>query len=301
MTLSLRRWAPLLGLLSTASLHAADAEDEPLTPASVIAASTPDDWRQPAQEHLVYLKLAAGEVVFERAPDFAPRHVANLQTLIRQRYFDGLAVVRSQDNYVAQWGDPLAGSDESKPLGDAQASLDGEFFRPRAGIDLTLIDSRDPYADEVGFSRGFTVGSDGKRAWLTHCYGALGAGRGMEQDSGNGAELYVVTGHAPRHLDRNVTLLGRALDGIDVLSSLPRGTGALGFFETPEETLPIVSLRLGSDLPPAERKRFEVMRTDTETFRRYVEARTFRKHPWFLDEAGRIGLCNVGVPVRPAP
>ena len=291
--------ASALGLSRTGLAQAVEAA-APLTPASVIEKSAAKDWRKPDQNLLLHLKTAGGEVIFELAPEFAPEHVKNVKTLVAQKYFDGLAIIRSQENYVAQWGDPNAGTEKAKPQDEAKPKLDGEFFRDRKGVDLAIIESRDAYADSVGFAKGFTVGTDGRRAWLTHCYGALGAGRGMEQDSGNGAELYVVTGHAPRHLDRNVTLLGRALSGMQHLSSLPRGTGPLGFYEAPEEATEIISIRLGSDLPPEQQSKLEIMRTDTETFKHYVQSRTFRLNPWFLDETGKIGLCNVGVPVRSA-
>ncbi|MFK7888147.1 MAG: peptidylprolyl isomerase [Gammaproteobacteria bacterium] len=284
---------------SLPTVAATPAEDAPLTPASVIERSAPEDWRQPDQNRLLHLTTESGEVIFELAPDFAPAHVSNVKQLVSQRYYDGLAITRSQDNYVAQWGDPNAGTPEAKSLGKAKASLQGEYFSPRKAIALTPIDSRDAYADSVGFAGGFAVGADTTRAWLTHCYGALGAGRGMAADSGNGAELYVVTGHSPRHLDRNVTLLGRAIAGMEHLSSLPRGSGALGFYENPEQAMPIVSMRLGSELSPKQQSRLEIMRTDTDTFAKYVRSRTYRKNPWFIDQTGKISVCNVGVPVRP--
>ena len=281
------------------------AAAEPLTPASVLAASTADDWRRPAAENLLHLQLDSGEVVFELSLDFAPQHINNLRKLINSEYFDGLAIIRSQDNYVAQWGDPDAGTDKAKSQGHAANQLEPEFFRKLTGLDFAAIASRDAYADKVGFVKGFTVGADAPgsknaRAWLSHCYGALGVGRGMEANSGNAAELYVVTGHAPRHLDRNVTLIGRALSGMEHLSSLPRGTGTLGFYETPEEAVAIKSIRIGSDLPKDRQFNREVLRTDTMTFKNYVQSRTFRLDEWFLDSTGKIELCNIGVPTRPA-
>ena len=73
---------------------------------------------------------------------------------------------------------------------------------------------------EVGFVDGFPVALDPGlgRAWLVHCYGMVGAGRDNDVDSGGGAELYAVIGQAPRHLDRNVTLLGRVVSGMELLS-----------------------------------------------------------------------------------
>lgn len=272
--------------------------EEKLTPATVLAASTASDWRAPTQSNLLHLQLPSGGVIFELAPDFAPNHLVNLRKLADAKYFDGLAIVRSQDNYVAQWGDPNAEEAEAKSQGDAAKELQPEFFRKLKDLQFNAINSRDAYADTVGFSRGFATGIDGSRAWLTHCYGALGVGRDMAANSGNSAELYVVTGHSPRHLDRNVTLIGRALTGMQHLSSLPRGTGTLGFYETPEEMVQITSIRFGDQLPLAAQSSFEIMRTDTPTFNKFVQSRTTRMNEWFLDPTGKIEVCNVGVPVR---
>jgi len=187
--------------------------------AEIIRTSAPGDWRTPDPENLLYLELDRGRVIIELAPDFAPQHVANLRTLARQRYFDGLAILRVQDNYVVQWGDP----DEKnpRPVGAAKARLPAEFSRPSRGLAFDALPESDVYAPEVGFpaARDAVQG----RAWLAHCYGMVGAGRDDDADSGGGTELYAVIGHAPRHLDRNVTLLGRVLQGMEWLASLPRG------------------------------------------------------------------------------
>ena len=129
----------------------------------------------------------------------------------------------------------------------------------------------------------------------------IGAGRGNEPDSGNGAELYVVTGHAPRQLDRNIALVGRVVQGMELLSTLPRGTGPLGFYEQPSQYVPIRSARMAADLPPGERLQLEVMRTDTATFAALVESRRNRSDDWYRVPAGHIDLCNVPIPVRPRP
>jgi len=177
-----------------------------------------------------------------------------------------------------------------------------ETWRDAAGLPFTVIASRDAYADEVGFSAGFPVGRDSAegRAWLTHCYGMLGVGRGNSPGSGNGAELYVVTGHAPRHLDRNVTLVGRVVHGIEHLTTLPRGTGSLGFYEDESEYVPIVSIRFGAELAVEDWLAIELLRTDTDTFQLLVEARRHRAEEWFVDPVDRVGLCNVQLPTRPA-
>jgi peptidylprolyl isomerase len=159
------------------------------------------------------------------------------------------------------------------------------------------------YAPEVGFSDGFPAARDVSRdrAWLTHCYGMVGAGRDDDADSGGGTELYAVIGHAPRQLDRNVTLLGRVLRGIELLSSLPRGAADMGFYELPSQRVPIRSVRIAADLPVAERINLEVMRTDTAAFGQIIESRRNRRDDWTKVPAGHIELCNVPLPVRVKP
>lgn len=271
---------------------------KPLTTAEVLAASSPSDWRPLDPQYTLYLELAAGRVIIETAPVFAPNHVANVTALAREGYFDGLAFMRSQDNYVVQWGDAAG----KKPLAKAQRTLPAEFERPLRGLTLTRIADPDSYAPLVGFLDGFPVAADPQlgRAWLVHCYGMVGAGRDNDVDSGGGTELYVVIGQAPRHLDRNVTLLGRVVRGMELLSALPRGHGALGFYEGSETGMPIRSMRLAAALPEAERTALEVLRTDTPAFAAYVEARRNRHEEWFKVPAGRIDVCNIPVPVREA-
>jgi peptidylprolyl isomerase len=264
----------------------------------VLAASEPSDWRPLDPENTLYLELPGGRVVMELAPDFAPRHVANTRALARERYFDGLAIVRVQDNYVVQWGDP----EGEKPVGEAQKTLPAEFTRPAAGLEFTLLSDPDAYAPQTGFVAGFPAArnkADGT-AWLAHCYGMLGAGRDTDADSGGGTELYVVIGHAPRHLDRNVTLVGRVVQGMELLSSMPRGAGTMGFYEEPGQRVSIRQVRLAADVPPRERTALEVLRTDTQTFEALIESRRNRSDEWFKVQANRIDVCNVPLPVRAA-
>jgi len=131
-----------------------------------------------------------------------------------------------------------------------------------------------------------------------HCYGMVGAGRDAPADSGGGTELYVVIGHAPRHLDRNVTLLGRVVQGIELLSALPRGTGALGFYEKAEQRVLIKAIRVAADVPLTERTDLQVLRTDTRLFKDLIESRRNRREDWFKFQAGHIEVCNVPIPVR---
>ncbi len=292
---------PLLQVLLLACAGcAANAPVMPTrTSAEVLAASDASDWREPDPENTLYLELAGGRVVMELASSFAPNHAANIKTLVRQKYFDGLFIVRSQDNYVVQWGDPEEDPAKQKSLGAAMATLPGEFAHAD-DLPFTPLSDGDVYAPEVGFSNGFPAARDVNigKMWMAHCYGTLGVGRGDTADSGGGKELYVVIGHAPRHLDRNITLAGRVIKGMELLSTLPRGTGALGFYEKAEQYVPIKSIRVAADVPAAERTNLELLRTDTPTFAAWVESRRNRRESRFLDPVGHVELCNVPLPSR---
>src|SRR5688572_21738270 len=232
------------------------------TMADVLAASKPSDWRPVDPQNTMYMDLPTGRVVIELAPQFAPNHVENIRALARGKYFDGLAIVRSQENYVVQWGDP----DAKKSFGEAKKALAPEFTRPAPGLSFTVLPDPDTYAAQTGFVEGFPVARESAQgsAWMVHCYGMVGVGRDNEANSGSGAELYVVNGHATRLLDRNVTLVGRVLQGMELLSTMPRGHAAMGFYEKPEERTPITRIQFASEIPPAERANLEVMRTETQ-------------------------------------
>lgn len=278
-----------------------------LSSAEILAAATAADWRALPPESTLVMELANGRVVMELADAFAPRHAESIRRLTRAGYFDGLAVIRAHDNYVIQWGDPE--EDEAKarkrPVDPATGSpwkVPAEFDRALKGLKLTVLPDLDPWSPQVGFVDGWPVATDPKqgRAWLTHCYGMVGAGRGNEVDSSDGSSLYAVIGQPARGLDLNITVVGRVVDGIERLAGLPRGTGPLGFYEKPEQRLPIARVRLLADVPVAERPNLQLLRTDTATWSAWLDSRRHRSG-WFVKSHGRVDLCNVLPPVRPAP
>ncbi|WP_045767683.1 peptidylprolyl isomerase [Xanthomonas albilineans] len=294
-------------LCSTTAANAATAETKQTpyrSPQQILDASKPSDWRTLDPANTLYLELDKGRVVIELAPAFAPQHVGNIRTLAHEHFWDGLSIYRSQDNFVVQFGDPDADSvGKAKSLGSAKTHLPAEFQRPAAGLAFQPLPDRDGWAPQVGFVDGFPVARDPKAgtAWLAHCYATLGAGRSNDEDSSIGAELYVVTGQSPRQLDRNITVVGRVVKGMELLSVIPRGPDPMGFYENPEQRTPIRAIRLASDVPAAERTALQLLRTDTQTFRDVVEARRNRHDNFYKRPAGHIDLCNVPLPVRTPP
>lgn len=301
--------ALLAGASCILLMHTAHAADTPparkeLPPkpsaADIVKASKPGDWRPLDPDNTLYMELPGGRVVIELAPTFAPNHVQNIKALVRAHYFDGLAVVRVQDNYVVQWGDPNEDKPNARPVKGAQKTLKAEFTVPlKNDTRFTRLPDSDGYAPEVGHSNGFPVGRDPKtgETWLAHCYGMVGVGRDEGADSGGGTSLYAVLGPA-RQLDRNITVVGRVVAGMPQLAAFPRGPAPMGFYDKPEMNVPIASVKIAADVPPAQRSRLEVMRTDSTTYQAVVEAQRNRGGPWTKVAAGHIDLCAAPIPVR---
>ena len=267
----------------------------------IIEAAPAGAWRTLDPARTLYLELESGRVVIELAPQFAPRHVANMRTLASEHFWDGLSIYRSQDNFVVQFGDPDADDpSKARALGTAQKKLPAEFHRASAGLKFDRLPDRDGWAPQVGFVEGFPVGRDPKsgKTWLAHCYGTLGAGRNNDEDSSIGAELYVVDGQSPRQLDDNITVVGRVVQGMELLSVIPRGPAPMGFYEKPELRTTIKAIRLASDVSDAERTPLQLLRTDSKAFTDATEARRNRRDDFYKRPAGHIDLCNVPLPVR---
>jgi cyclophilin family peptidyl-prolyl cis-trans isomerase len=292
---STRAVAVLLAL----GLNALPAAARPVTVDDLLSTSSPQDWRKPDPDNTLYLELAAGRVVIELAPGVAPRHVANIKALARAHYFDGLAIVRVQDNYVVQWNDP----DHKRPVPAGVTLVAPEFTAvPGADARFEPLPDRDAYAPQTGFLDGFPAAREPRThtTWLAHCYGMVGVGRDDPAES-NATEMYAVIGNAPRQLDRNVALVGRVLAGMEWLSTLPRGTGEMGFYVAPQKPIPILSVRVASDVPAAQRTPLEVLRTESGVFRAVLDQRRNRHEAWFKFNPGHIDVCNVPLPVRRAP
>ncbi|MBX7199410.1 MAG: peptidylprolyl isomerase [Rhodospirillaceae bacterium] len=289
------RIAVALGLLAAQPVLGAEPAGKfPPTAADILAAAPATAWRPIPAENLLRMELADGRaVIIELTPVFAPQHVANIRSLVRQKWFDGNAIVRVRDNYVAQWGG--ARDDRAVPA-DVPTQIPAEYERPLKGVPFTPLPFPDSYAPRTGFSDTWPVGADANNIWLTHCYGAVAVGRSNAPDTGSGIELYAIIGHAQRHMDRNLAVVGRVVEGMDVLSALPRGPAPQGNYEK-ANFIPIAKTQ-GFSASDAAAPRFEVLRTDTPTFTQYVNARANRLDAFYAKPAAGIDVCNVQVPIQ---
>ncbi|MEZ5499336.1 MAG: peptidylprolyl isomerase [Steroidobacteraceae bacterium] len=271
------------------------------TSSEILDATTAADWQDLDPGQLIYFDLAGERrFIVQLADSLAPAASANVRALVRAGFFDGLTVSRVQDNFVAQWGasrdTALPGGAEAHPVAEFDIALD-------AGMAVSRLTDADGYAPATGFLDGFPVGVDfaHRRIWGLHCYGAVGVGRDNPPDAGNGTELYAVIGQAPRQLDRNITVVGRVVQGIEVLAALTRGPPPMGFYTDAGQATVIERARVAADVLADERIALQRLDTRSAAFDAYVESRRNRRDPWYLRPANHIDVCNVSVPVRVRP
>ncbi len=291
------------------------------SPTEIVAAAPAADWADIAANDLLVMDLAADakghprRVIIQLLPaPFSQGWVGNIRTLAAAHWWDGTSINRAQDNYVVQWGD--VNSDDPKlakklPDGLVKVGLE-DYVRRQHCTDFPCIkppigrppvNFHDAYSFDQGFYQSFPTATNGRSDWPTHCYGMVGVGRNLPPDTGTGAELYVVIGQAPRQLDRNIALVGRVVEGMENLSTLPRGHGPLGFYDLAkgDERVPILSVRLASALPNADQPHLQYLSTESASFATYVGARANRRDPFYIQPAGGVDICNVPVPMRRHP
>ncbi|MBT8431344.1 MAG: peptidylprolyl isomerase, partial [Altererythrobacter sp.] len=311
-----------LALAAIAFAQPEAPEDAP-SPNQVVEEAAAEEWVSIPAEELLVMRLAPDadgnprEVIIQLMPaPFSQGWVHNIKLLARDGWYDGISVNRVQDNYVVQWGDPNydnpEADGEAKPLPDGLKVMGEEEYVSRTeNLPDAVIDQDvgDPYAARIWHRGGWPLAGNGEGRWPVHCYGMVGVGRNYSPDTGSGAELYTVIGHAPRHLDRNIALVGRIIEGMEHLSSLPRGKGELGFYAEDEfeKRTPILSIDVAADLLESDEEpagltyAYEYLSTESEIFAKYADARANRRDPFFIHPAGGADICNIPVPVRPAP
>ena len=247
--------------------------------ASVSALAADPEWREPEAESTVVMQLDTGEVVIELNAGFAPATVEQFKRLVQEGFYDGQSFYRVIDGFVAQGGD---GSDIG--LQSDVPTIEAEFEQEWSEqMRFTPVQKPDLYAPETGFIDGFPVARDMEsgKVWLTHCPGTVAMARGNDPDSSR-TDFYIVIGQAPRYLDRNLTVFGRVIFGMEHVQAVRRGMpSAGGVIEEQEERSIIRSIQLLSDLPEAEQPRVQVRNSDSDEFRAMLEGRRHREAEFF--------------------
>ncbi len=280
------------GLAGLAPALADDDAPAGPTPQQIVENAPADVWRPIDPENVIYMDLPAGTVIIEMRPDLAPVHAQRIRELVREGFYNGLRFHRVIEGFMAQGGDPkgdgTGGSD--KP------DLPGEFVRDTSEVEGFRVIGRDRIAPRVGYIDGMPVGAQPEslrtfttaarvNLWPLHCPGVMSMARATDPNSAN-SQFFLMIGDSRLNLDKRYTAWGWIVDGFEATRRISRG-------EPPPRPTPIMRVRVASDIPASERRDIEIMRTDSETFMRYLKRRGD------VDETGYVkDICDIKVPAR---
>ena len=174
--------------------------------------------------------------------------------------------------------------------------LHAEFSRTApATSDGMLVQSPDCIAPQTGYLHGFSAGRDPqtKQEWLLHCPGAVGFARDIDAHSAN-TEFYIVIGQATRHLDRNMSTIGRVIYGMPAVQALNRAhpNNASGVMEDASQRSKILWAKLAKDVKPQEQLKVQLQRQNSEQVaQRLSSAKKLDNEFFHFKGNGNLDIC----------
>ena len=158
------------------------------------------------------LKLKDGDVKIELFADVAPKHVERIKTLANEGKYDNVVFHRVIEGFMAQTGDVKFGNSSSDKFNLNKAGTGGS----------TLPDLPAEFSD------------------IPHEKGVLSMARSSDPNSGN-SQFFICFESAP-HLDRNYTVFGKVVEGIEFIDMIKRGEGSTGAVSNPDKIISFKSL-----------------------------------------------------------
>ena len=253
-------------------------------------------WRDLDPENTLYIDLDYGRVVLELYPEIAPLHVAQIKTLARQTFYDGITFHRVIEGFMNQTGDPTGTGTGDSELPDIQ----GEFtFRRPADMAVTLVGARSHAGKEigVGFYKALPVASqpssqamltkDGKvAAFGLHCNGVTSMARTSDPNSAN-SQFFLMRDIA-QHLDAQYSIWGNTVLGHEHLTKIKVGSKGEDANFVPDV---MNKVRVAADIPAAERVKVQVLKTDSPAFKNYLKSQK-------KSDGTYPDICDIRIPTR---
>jgi len=164
-----------------------------------------------AKENIMILKLKDGDVVIKLFDEVAPNHVKRFKKLANEKKYDGVVFHRVIDGFMAQTGDVQFGRYGSD-----------NFDISRAGTGSS------EYPDlKAEFSN------------LPHERGTLSMARSSDPNSAN--SQFFICFQSASHLDRQYTIFGKVIEGMEFVDMIKRGEGSNGEVNEPDKILSLTS------------------------------------------------------------
>ena len=164
-----------------------------------------------AKENIMILKLKEGDVVIELFEDVAPNHVKRFKLLANEKKYDGVVFHRVIDGFMAQNGDVEYGNSNSPNYDLRRAGTGGSDYP-----DLNAEFSNIP-----------------------HERGTLSMARSGDPNSANSQFFICFKGAS--HLDRQYTVFGKVVEGMEFVDLIKRGDGPNGAVSKPDKIISVVA------------------------------------------------------------
>jgi len=220
-----------------------------LAAASAAHAAAPN-WRTLDPETVLVIDSTAGRIVVEMRPDLAPKAVERIRLLAREHVYDGLLFHRVIDRFVDQTGNPNNKDGGVSAHPDLEPEFDGRIAPSEIVVASRPAGAVTGFLGALPVAASTRIGPDGKaRTWGLYCKGVAGMGRQADWGTAN-SELFFMRDPA-RRLDRDYTVWGRTVIGLDVLRKIKVGV-------PPKDPDRMLKVRVLSDIPAPERPVIEV-------------------------------------------
>ena len=158
------------------------------------------------------LKLKTGDVKIELFEDIAPKHVERIKILANDGFYDNVVFHRVIEGFMAQTGDVKFGNSSSKNFDLKKAGMGGS----------DLPDLNAEFND------------------LPHKKGTLSMARSSDPNSAN-SQFFICFEAAP-FLDRNYTVFGKVIEGMEYVDKIKKGDGPNGLVSDPDKIVSFKSL-----------------------------------------------------------
>ena len=160
-----------------------------------------------AKENTMILKLKDGNVKIQLFPEVAPNHVKRITNLANSGKYDGVVFHRVIDGFMAQTGDVQFGNSSSDKYDLNRAGMGGS----------DMPDLKEEFND------------------LPHERGTLSMARSSDPNSGN-SQFFICFGPTP-HLDRQYTVFGKVIEGMEHIDKIKKGAGPNGSVSEPDKII----------------------------------------------------------------
>ena len=258
-----------------------------LTAASAASAQQASDWRTPDPDNVLVVETNKGRIIVEMTPEVAPNHVTRVRALAKAHFYDGLNFFRVIDSFMAQTGDPKndgsGGSDQPNMAAEFTFRR-GPSYAPQGksgSVEMGFLGALPVYSQNSALA-AMTI--DGKvSAWGAFCPSVLGMARAGDPDSAN-SQFFFMRQHVAS-LEKTYTAFGTALTGLETIRAIKTGE------PVPDPQDKMITVRLLSDIPAAQRPKIQVMNTGSAAFKALVDKKR-------AEMGGAFGPCDVTVPVQ---